>query len=178
MALLIGFEAGTLRRFTLRRRGYRNIGIVVGDDLELAERRFFDAWVRQDATAAPAPGGAPALAASLRMSQPGFRRARPVSGARSRPVSVAIVDYGSGNLHSAAKAFERAARECGYGEPIVVTSDPDVVARAERVVLPGRRRLCGLPPRARCGRRHGGGARRPGCAARAGRSSAFASACS
>ncbi len=52
-------------------------------------------------------------------------------------MSVAIVDYGSGNLHSAAKAFERAARECGYGEPIVVTSDPEVVARAERVVLPG-----------------------------------------
>jgi imidazole glycerol-phosphate synthase subunit HisH len=52
-------------------------------------------------------------------------------------MSVAIVDYGSGNLHSAAKAFERAARECGYGEPIVVTSDPDQVARAERVVLPG-----------------------------------------
>ncbi len=70
IALLIGFEAATLRRFTLRRRGYRNIGIVVGDDLELAERRFFDAWVRRDATAAPGPGGAPALAASLRMSQP------------------------------------------------------------------------------------------------------------
>jgi glutamine amidotransferase len=52
-------------------------------------------------------------------------------------MSVAIVDYGSGNLHSAAKAFERAARECGYGEPIVVTQDPDQVARAERVVLPG-----------------------------------------
>jgi glutamine amidotransferase len=52
-------------------------------------------------------------------------------------MSVAIVDYGSGNLHSAAKAFERAARECGYGEPIVVTHDPDAVARAERVVLPG-----------------------------------------
>jgi glutamine amidotransferase len=50
-------------------------------------------------------------------------------------VSVAIIDYGSGNLHSAAKAFERAARETG--EPIVVTSDPDVVARAERIVLPG-----------------------------------------
>jgi hypothetical protein len=70
IALLIGFEAGTLRRFTLRRRGYRNIGIVVGDDLELAERRFFDAWVRQDVTAAPGPGGTPALASSLRMSQP------------------------------------------------------------------------------------------------------------
>ncbi|HEY2230763.1 MAG TPA: imidazole glycerol phosphate synthase subunit HisH [Xanthobacteraceae bacterium] len=52
-------------------------------------------------------------------------------------MSVAIVDYGSGNLHSAAKAFERAARESGYPEPIVVTSDPDEVARAERVVLPG-----------------------------------------
>jgi glutamine amidotransferase len=52
-------------------------------------------------------------------------------------VSVAIVDYGSGNLHSAAKAFERAARESGYAEPIVVTRDPDEVARAERVVLPG-----------------------------------------
>jgi glutamine amidotransferase len=52
-------------------------------------------------------------------------------------VSVAIVDYGSGNLHSAAKAFERAARDCGYGSPIVVTRDPDQVARAERVVLPG-----------------------------------------
>jgi glutamine amidotransferase len=52
-------------------------------------------------------------------------------------VSVAIVDYGSGNLHSAAKAFERAARETGYAEPIVVTRDPDEVARAERIVLPG-----------------------------------------
>jgi imidazole glycerol-phosphate synthase subunit HisH len=52
-------------------------------------------------------------------------------------VSVAIVDYGSGNLHSAAKAFERAAHEVGRGETIVVTQDPDVVARAERVVLPG-----------------------------------------
>jgi glutamine amidotransferase len=52
-------------------------------------------------------------------------------------MSVAIVDYGSGNLHSAAKAFERAARECGYGEPIMVTHDPDQVAHAERIVLPG-----------------------------------------
>ena len=52
-------------------------------------------------------------------------------------MSVAIVDYGSGNLHSAAKAFERAARESGGGEPIVVTDDPAVVAGADRVVLPG-----------------------------------------
>ncbi len=52
-------------------------------------------------------------------------------------MSVAIVDYGSGNLHSAAKAFERAARESGHDQPIVVTSKPDDVARADRVVLPG-----------------------------------------
>jgi glutamine amidotransferase len=52
-------------------------------------------------------------------------------------MSVAIVDYGSGNLHSAAKAFERAARELGRGEPIRVTNDPAVVANADRVVLPG-----------------------------------------
>jgi glutamine amidotransferase len=52
-------------------------------------------------------------------------------------MTVAIVDYGSGNLHSAAKAFERAARESGHDQPIAVTSDPDAVARADRVVLPG-----------------------------------------
>jgi imidazole glycerol-phosphate synthase subunit HisH len=52
-------------------------------------------------------------------------------------LTVAIVDYGSGNLHSAAKAFERAAQEGGCAQPIVVTGDPDVVRRADRVVLPG-----------------------------------------
>jgi len=52
-------------------------------------------------------------------------------------MTVAIVDYGSGNLHSAAKAFERAARESGGNEKIVVTRDPDAVRRAERIVLPG-----------------------------------------
>jgi glutamine amidotransferase len=52
-------------------------------------------------------------------------------------VSVAIVDYGSGNLHSAAKAFERAAHEAGLDQPIAVTQDPDVVVRADHMVLPG-----------------------------------------
>jgi glutamine amidotransferase len=52
-------------------------------------------------------------------------------------VTVAIVDYGSGNLHSAAKAFERAAHETGLNQRIVVTQDPAVVAEADRVVLPG-----------------------------------------
>jgi glutamine amidotransferase len=67
-------------------------------------------------------------------------------------MSTAIVDYGSGNLRSAAKAFERAAAENGVAGPIVVTSRPEEVAAAERVVLPGvgafadcRRGLAAVP---------------------------------
>jgi hypothetical protein len=44
LALLVGFEAGTLRRFALGRRGWSNVGVVVGDDRETAEHRFFDVW--------------------------------------------------------------------------------------------------------------------------------------
>src|SRR5690349_20503009 len=50
---------------------------------------------------------------------------------------VAIVDYGSGNLHSAAKAFERAAAENDIPAEIEVTARPDRVAAADRIVLPG-----------------------------------------
>jgi glutamine amidotransferase len=52
-------------------------------------------------------------------------------------MTVAIIDYGSGNLHSAAKAFERARRDSGSIAKIAVTSDPDQVRKAERIVLPG-----------------------------------------
>lgn len=52
-------------------------------------------------------------------------------------MTVAIVDYGSGNLRSAAKAFERAAREAGADSRVLVTSDPKAVAAADRIVLPG-----------------------------------------
>lgn len=52
-------------------------------------------------------------------------------------MTVAIIDYGSGNLHSAAKAFERAAREIGLTAPVSVTNDPEIVRKADRVVLPG-----------------------------------------
>lgn len=52
-------------------------------------------------------------------------------------MSVAIIDYGSGNLHSAAKAFERAAGESGLNCAIKVTSRPEDIARADRIVLPG-----------------------------------------
>ena len=67
-------------------------------------------------------------------------------------MNVALVDYGSGNLHSAAKAFERAARDAGIDAAVAVTSDPEAVRRADRIVLPGvgafadcRRGLDGLP---------------------------------
>lgn len=51
--------------------------------------------------------------------------------------TVTIIDYGSGNLKSAAKAFERAAREAGLDTRIHVTDDPELVRKADRVVLPG-----------------------------------------
>src|SRR6266704_637887 len=67
-------------------------------------------------------------------------------------MTTAIIDYGSGNLCSAAKAFERAAAENGLGERILVTSRPEEVATAERMVLPGvgafadcRRGLAAVP---------------------------------
>jgi hypothetical protein len=58
ISLLVGFEAGTLRRFTLQRRGWQNLGLVSGDDLEDAERRFFDNWVRTAAARRGPPPGA------------------------------------------------------------------------------------------------------------------------
>jgi glutamine amidotransferase len=67
-------------------------------------------------------------------------------------MTTVIIDYGSGNLRSAAKAFERAAAENGIADPILVTSRPDEVAKAERIVLPGvgafadcRRGLAAVP---------------------------------
>ena len=52
-------------------------------------------------------------------------------------MKVAIIDYGSGNLHSALKAFERAAQDRGIAASIALTSDPDALRKADRIVLPG-----------------------------------------
>lgn len=52
-------------------------------------------------------------------------------------MTTAIIDYGSGNLHSAHKAFERAARDVGVSDPITVTARPEDIVRADRLVLPG-----------------------------------------
>jgi glutamine amidotransferase len=52
-------------------------------------------------------------------------------------MTIAVVDYGSGNLRSVAKALTRAAAEAGHGDHVIVTADPDEIRRAERIVLPG-----------------------------------------
>ena len=52
-------------------------------------------------------------------------------------MTIALIDYGSGNLRSAAKAFERAVADLGRRDAVVVTADPAVVAKADRIVLPG-----------------------------------------
>lgn len=52
-------------------------------------------------------------------------------------MTVAVVDYGSGNLRSAAKALERAARDAGLTIGVTISADVDLVARADRIVLPG-----------------------------------------
>jgi hypothetical protein len=64
LALLLGFEAASLERWTLSRRKWRQLDIVVADDEEAAERRFFDRWTaRQRATSNDQPavdrGGPP-----------------------------------------------------------------------------------------------------------------------
>ncbi len=63
LAILIGLEASTLRQWALRRRGWHELGVVAADDVETAERRFFDSWAADDAAvtvpaAAHRPGGA------------------------------------------------------------------------------------------------------------------------
>jgi hypothetical protein len=59
IALLIGFEAATLRRWKLTRRGWKMRGFVVGEDAEMAERRFFAEWSKRASEAPPAPPAAP-----------------------------------------------------------------------------------------------------------------------
>jgi hypothetical protein len=73
LALLVGMEAGTLRRFTLGRRRWRNVGTIVGSDRDTVERRFFDSWVRGE-TLAPITPSMPRAASP---SAPAHRGASP-----------------------------------------------------------------------------------------------------
>src|SRR5207237_6662006 len=61
----------------------------------------------------------------------------PQNGCGLMPAIVALIDYGSGNLRSAAKALMRAAETSGTRHEVVITADPDRVAESERIVLPG-----------------------------------------
>ncbi|MBX6426083.1 MAG: DUF2628 domain-containing protein [Variibacter sp.] len=71
LALLVGLEAGTLRRWTLQRRGWREVGIVSAEDREVAERRFFARWSAEHegqpsaAVSAPGPMRRPASASDV-----------------------------------------------------------------------------------------------------------------
>lgn len=80
IALLLGLEGASLRRWTLARRGWHDRGIVIADDREAAERRFFDAWARghsavetRPAPAAMRPVGAVSEVVGL-FPEPGLRR--------------------------------------------------------------------------------------------------------
>jgi len=68
VAILLGLEASTLRRWTLGRRGWKQLGVVVADDHNMAERRFFDAWL--GGAGASAPNTAAAEAPPARMPPP------------------------------------------------------------------------------------------------------------
>jgi len=71
VGLLIGFEAATLWRWTLTRRGWRVLGSAVGDDIEGAERRFFAAWTERERAQPPKPAAAaPAPSPVRRVTNP------------------------------------------------------------------------------------------------------------
>ena len=53
-------------------------------------------------------------------------------------MSITVIDYGSGNLKSAAKALETAASNINVKSKIVVTSDPEVIKKSNKVILPGQ----------------------------------------
>jgi hypothetical protein len=84
LALLVGMEAGTLRRFTLGRRRWRNVGTVVGADRDTVERRFFDSWVRGE-TLAPVTPSMPRAASPAASTQRGASPAPDVIGLFPQP---------------------------------------------------------------------------------------------
>ena len=180
LALLVGFEAATLRRWTLARRGWRNVGVVVGDDLELPSGA-------SSTPGSTSPGRRrgcrPPPVARSRCRRRGSLQSLPTSSAcfpepGARAVTVAIVDYGSGNLHSAAKAFERAAREAGArrsrsSSPVIPMRCAAPTAWCCRASAPSRTAGAASMPSPAWSRRS-----TTACASAAGRSSASASACS
>lgn len=74
LALLTGFEAASIRRWTLARRGWAMLGFVVGDDRDIAEHRFFTQWAGRDQSAPPPPAeSAPSMSVPVRRGSPSGR---------------------------------------------------------------------------------------------------------
>src|SRR5215472_13334517 len=148
-SLLVGFEAATLRRFKLSRRGWKNVGIVVGDDLESAARRVHPrpqwAWRWR-------AGRHPRSSACFRnRERRGDRRHRRLRLGQSALGGESVrARRARGRIGAANRGDERSRG----GRP----------RRARGAA--GRRRLRRLPAWARCRRRHGGGAQRQRARAR------------
>ena len=83
IALLLGLEATALRRWTLTRRGWVNLGVVAGPDQETAERRFFDAWVASGGTGYTLPIPPPPPSARNNGAPPDVIGLFPEPGART-----------------------------------------------------------------------------------------------
>lgn len=113
LALTVGLFAQDWRRRALARRGYETAGVIAGHSLREAEYRYF-------AASAVAGSGA-----------------NGTSDAGAKVETVVVIDHGSGNLRSVAKAFEYAAARIESGPNIVVSADPSVIGAADRIVLPG-----------------------------------------
>lgn len=77
ISILVGLESSTLRRLTLRRRGWNSAGVVSGDDAEDAERRFFGVWLREASSRSAARLGPPPVPAASSLTTPPRRPARP-----------------------------------------------------------------------------------------------------
>ena len=136
LAFLIGLEAQQPQALDpARGTAGRAVDVVAAPTREEAESRSLRALARRGR--ADAPRAAPAGSAGAAPARP-----EPVIGlfpeAERAAVSVAIIDYGSGNLHSAAKAFERAAREAGLDATDRGHRRSGRASRsADRIVLPG-----------------------------------------
>jgi hypothetical protein len=70
IALAVGYEAATIRRWTLARRGWKTLGFVIGEDAEIAERRFYAAWAERARDKAVPPPAEPQYAMPLRRGAP------------------------------------------------------------------------------------------------------------
>ena len=157
LSLLVGMEASSLRRWKLSRRGFASVGVVVGDDLEDAERRFFDGWTaRERPTARDASAAAVAFLGRPRPRSSGCSRNRKRGrDRRDRRLRLGQPALGGESVRARGARVRLGSADPGHRRPgDRAQGGPRGAAR--------RRRLRGLPPRAPRGPRHGRGAERDG----------------